>query len=374
MMIEVHLLQNLAPSNVNRDENGAPKATWFGGQPRHRVSSQAWKRAIRERWRGTVDPSLLAIRTRRVVDALRPYLADQPREEVAGVVSALFATSLKMEGEAASYLLFLSTQEWADLAALCRQHWDLLRAVATASTAKKEAPKLPAELRQGWARALAQGKAIDLALFGRMIADHGQAHIEAACSVAHAISVNRIPASDVDFFTAVDDLQPAGETGAAMVGQTEFVSSCLYRYACLDSAQLLANLGQERNLADQALRAFLDAFVRTVPGGKAHSMATFTPPSLVLGVAREGAPCQLSNAFARPVRASAERSMLEAAAEALDAYWAQVMALYGQEDVRRVVLAQVEPLPLSHLSQYRVPSLDEWIDTLARETWQEVAL
>ena len=54
--IEVHLIQNFAPSNLNRDDTGQPKSATFGGCRRARISSQSGKRAARMWWkeRGTV--------------------------------------------------------------------------------------------------------------------------------------------------------------------------------------------------------------------------------------------------------------------------------------------------------------------------------
>ena len=46
-LIAIHLLQNHAPSNLNRDDNGDPKDAFFGGVRRARISSQALKRSIR---------------------------------------------------------------------------------------------------------------------------------------------------------------------------------------------------------------------------------------------------------------------------------------------------------------------------------------
>jgi CRISPR system Cascade subunit CasC len=47
MFIELHILQNFAPSNLNRSDTGAPKDCEFGGHRRARISSQCLKRAIR---------------------------------------------------------------------------------------------------------------------------------------------------------------------------------------------------------------------------------------------------------------------------------------------------------------------------------------
>ena len=58
--IDVHALQTVPPSLVNRDDTGAPKTATFGGFPRQRVSSQSWKRAIRRYFETHLDSPNLA--------------------------------------------------------------------------------------------------------------------------------------------------------------------------------------------------------------------------------------------------------------------------------------------------------------------------
>ena len=68
LFAEFHLIQNFAPSNLNRDDTGAPKDAMFGGYRRARVSSQCFKRAVRT-WlhqSGLIDAELLGTRTRKL--------------------------------------------------------------------------------------------------------------------------------------------------------------------------------------------------------------------------------------------------------------------------------------------------------------------
>ena len=48
LYIDIHAIQTLPPSNINRDDAGNPKNAIYGGVRRARVSSQSWKRAIRQ--------------------------------------------------------------------------------------------------------------------------------------------------------------------------------------------------------------------------------------------------------------------------------------------------------------------------------------
>jgi len=84
-IIEIHALQNFAPSNLNRDDTGAPKDAFFGGTRRARVSSQCLKRSIRQHFSGLVEQKILvsddvAVRTKRVWNAITESLVKKGRD------------------------------------------------------------------------------------------------------------------------------------------------------------------------------------------------------------------------------------------------------------------------------------------------------
>jgi CRISPR system Cascade subunit CasC len=208
-------------------------------------------------------------------------------------------------------------------------------------------------------------KAVDLALFGRMVADAPERNVEAACQVAHAISTHRVNA-DLDFFTALDDLQPQGEPGAGMMGTVEFNSACMYRYALLDLVQLKNNLEGDAELALEAALAFLKASVQAVPSGKQNSMAAHNPPSLVMVVIRTaGVPWSLANAFQHPVTAGTpdQGGLVEQSIRRLDAYWGRLQAVYGTTGIQTSVALTVEDVPLSHVGR-RAANLKELLNAV----------
>jgi CRISPR system Cascade subunit CasC len=175
-------------------------------------------------------------------------------------------------------------------------------------------------------------KAADLALFGRMLADLQEQSVDAAAQVAHAISTHRVN-MEFDFYTAVDDRQPEDSAGADMVGTVEFNSACYYRYANVNFAILNENLGGDENLVKRTVRAFVRAFALSVPTGKQNSMAAHNPPSFILAVRRSSAPCNLSNAFVKPVHASGNTNLIEASVRALDEYWQKLTAKFGTDGI-----------------------------------------
>jgi CRISPR system Cascade subunit CasC len=373
MLLELHLLQNFAPSNLNRDDTGSPKDCDFGGFRRARISSQCQKRAIRQEFRrATLLPAEnLGVRTKHLAEAVAARLITQGRnEELARRVaeSAVVSLGLGLDDGETQYLILLGEDEIEAFATTCNLHWDALASGATGEKVTKKDAKAAAskELRSLLHAALNGHRAADLALFGRMLADLPGLNRDAACQVAHALSTNAV-SLEFDFFTAVDDLNPKEETGAGMLGTVEFNSSCYYRYANIDLGQLLVNLGGDIELSRATVRAFLQAAIHAVPSGKQNSFAAQNPPSLVLGVVREDGAWSLANAFVKPIRPRQDDDLIAESVQALDRYWGRLSGLYG---VNRIVTCGVAldveyASRLEALSEARVSNAPALIDQLA---------
>ncbi|MBE3098806.1 MAG: type I-E CRISPR-associated protein Cas7/Cse4/CasC [Planctomycetes bacterium] len=335
MFIELHIIQNFVPSCLNRDDTNAPKDCEFGGYRRARISSQCIKRSIRryfgENAEGLGVAGLLGQRTKLLASQLVDRLVAQgkDRDKALKVVSSVIEAAGLKTDEAAktSVLLFLGPDEMDRAAGLILKKWnELAAAQPSGHKAKEKAPppvNLSDVLREGT-------RAVDVALFGRMVAELPEARIvNAACQVAHAISTHRVD-MDMDFFTAVDDLQPREESGAGMMGVIEFNSSCFYRYALLDTRQLADNLGSDRALARTAALAFVQAAVHAIPTGRQNSMAAQNPPLYVRLIARDGgSPRNLANAFLAPVRPSEAKDLGQASIEKLEKHLADLKRMYG---------------------------------------------
>src|SRR5262249_27543747 len=132
MYIEMHILQNFAPSNLNRDDTGSPKDCDFGGYRRARISSQCFKRAIRTalREQKLLDAGHLSSRTKRLIDDLASRLAAHGHDEATarGVAqAALQSVGLKAKDDGKTeYLLFLGQKEIEAVAEVCATHWQTL--------------------------------------------------------------------------------------------------------------------------------------------------------------------------------------------------------------------------------------------------------
>ena len=392
MNVELHILQNLAPSNVNRDDTGSPKECQFGGSRRARISSQSWKRAIRDAF--TTSPLLSvehrAIRTKRIVEAIRDRLSTRKLPTEAERVAALLVEQVfKLEKGQTSYLLFLAPDELDAAAALCLDQWDILinvvhqrdeaehaekkrdEAEHTGKKREKAVIAPPIEIKNKFIKLLDGQHAADLALFGRMIADLPNKNVDAACQMAHAISTHSVNI-ETDYYTAIDDLQPTDMNGAGMIGTVEFASACFYRYTNIDTQQLLTNLGDDHELAQASLHAFLRAMVTTIPSGKQHSMAAYNPPSFVMAVVRETGNWSLANAFVRPIQAKENQDLVTGSITALDQYWGRLTAMYGKGSITASYVAMLEAVPLHSVvlqDTSPTPLLD--LDTLYMQVMHE---
>lgn len=377
-VVEVHILQNVAPANLNRDDTGSPKSAMFGGFRRARVSSQSQKRAVREAFHRLLPADNLATRTKRLLEELTKRLVNRGASETEArtvAQAALEGVGLGIkEGDATEYLLFMGNQEITKIADIAYEHWDQLLAIGQQTTegkgkAKKKAAKekLPNELKKAFASVFDGGRAVDLALFGRMLADRAEWNVDAAAQVAHAISTHKVD-REFDFYTAVDDLNPKEETGAGMMGDVEFYSATLYRYANINLDKLLENLQGDKDLTARGIRSFLHAFIETLPSGKQNTFAAHNPPDFVAITVRDGAPRNLANAFAKPVWRG-QQGLIASSVEALDRYLGKIERAYG--DTRRLAcfvnLSEAKPQNAGK----EAASLKEAIDTVMKpvEEW-----
>ena len=358
MKIELHLIQNFAPSCLNRDDTNTPKDCEFGGHRRARISSQCIKRSIRKSdvFAETVEE--VGVRTKLLNGQIEKRLTKSGKkaEEITAIVPT-FVTNLisKLDKDKTAVLLYLGKDEIERMEKALLSHWSKLDASAKTGKEMDEACKEVAkDFRSG-------SKAADVALFGRMMAEHPDFAIDAACQVAHAISTNKV-LMDMDFYTAVDDLQPEAETGAGMMGVVGFNSSCFYRYSLVDMEQLKENLGGDEELALKTLEAFLRASVVAIPTGKQNSMAAQNPPDAILAVVRENStPMSFANAFATPIRPTQDKSLVQASVEALDNYWGKLAKVYGENGVKVRPICLVEEAKLEALKDQQVSSFGELV-------------
>ncbi|MBV1916046.1 MAG: type I-E CRISPR-associated protein Cas7/Cse4/CasC [Pseudomonadales bacterium] len=267
--IQLHLLTAYPPSNLNRDDLGRPKTAIVGGTERLRVSSQSLKRA----WRTSDNfqealSNFQGTRTKRLGSKVFQHLLekDVPEKkatEWATAIAAVFGKNKKDTPLEIEQLAHVSPEEWS--------------AVMTLAEALAQEDRGPEDSELKLLRETP--KAVDIALFGRMLASSPAYNVEAAAQISHAFTVNPVKIED-DFFTAVDDLNTHEEdAGAGHMGDAGFGSGVFYIYCCINKDLLVKNLQGDESLANQTINALLQSAAKVAPTGKQNSFASraYTP-------------------------------------------------------------------------------------------------
>ena len=360
MLIEIHVIQNHAPSNLNRDDTGSPKECVFGGCKRARISSQCLKRTMRrsDAFRLAMEGHL-ATRTRRLPELVRAgmlkaglsqEMADIAAKKASGFGSkeATEQTNLRTK-----QTMFLTD---ADIAAVVQ----VLQAAAQEAASPAAFDKVPAKELQAKARQSGfRPISVDVALFGRMTTSEAFRDVEAACQVAHALSTHKVD-HEFDYFTAVDDLKEDSlaeneeEAGADMLGDVEFNSACYYKYLSVDFQGLIANLTGARigrkeispdeqhaaaDLAARAVTALLKAAITTTPTGKQNSFAAHQLPAAVLVEVRPTcSPVSYANAFVDPAFRGKDGDLLKVSLDKFAKHVAKLTAGFNLQSTGRFLL------------------------------------
>jgi len=373
MLIQIHILQNYAPANLNRDDTGAPKDATFGGYRRGRISSQCLKRSIR---RSAIfeevfaAQELLGVRTKSLparlkdelealgatkaeVDAILPRLAEIGRESAKGKGEEEEAKPATEDaGEAVAgqtkQLIFLGLDELRPMAekllAIYRKMGDKWKKAKIGDITKELGSSVP--------------RSVDIAMFGRMTTSEAFEDVQAAVQVAHAISTHALT-EEFDYYTAVDDL--SGQTGAGMIGDIEFNSSTYYKYFNVHWEGLVKNLGGDREVARRAVLALIEAAAVAQPSGKQNSFAAFNLPDLVaVEVSARNLPVSYANAFLKPVRPNSDATLMEASIDSLSTAVQKMSDVYGLQ-AQRAFLTTTDRKLHAALQCSSLAKLKEWV-------------
>ena len=322
--LQFHLLTPHPPSNPNRDDQGRPKMATVGGAPRLRLSSQSIKRALRmspeffEGLKGNMGQ-----RTKRLGEEIEKSLEGEPEgvraaaERVAAAFGKLESAKDPGRAQRSTTLAFVSPSEKETAIDMAR------RIVAGEVVAEgKELSKLVLQRADG---------AVDVAMFGRMMADTPDFNRDAAVQVSHAITTHRAQAQE-DYFTAVDDLNTRDvDAGAGHLGEHAFGSGVYYLYACVNCDLLVRNLAGDRDLAARSAEALARALATASPGGKRNSHANHPRASYVRVEAGREQPRDLTGAFFHPV---AETPWEQTSIEALEDMASKIDRAYGTGEDR----------------------------------------
>jgi len=368
LFVDIHVLQTVPPSCVNRDDTGSPKTATYGGVNRARVSSQCWKRSMRVAFRDLFNESELGIRSRVIEDAIAEEISElgEPIDNVK-LAYTLFKIAMdkqaknegkekdeKKEEEKAKKdtIRFISSAQIKQLADVAiknksslleiysREEKSKKNKAGTAVQKDKEDSKKEDEVKKDIKKkateALLENPSIDIILFGRMLAERPELNNDACAQVAHSISTHRVD-NEYDYFTAVDDLQKEGETGSAHIGTVEFNSSTLYRYATVAVHELYKNVNED---VTEVIKKFVKAFVCSMPTGKLNTFANRTLPDAVLITFRQDQPINLVGAFEKPVK-SKEGGYVEASAQAFVEHTNKVYSSFASKPKESLVVGEL---------------------------------
>lgn len=370
MLIGIHVIQNHASANLNRDDLGAPKTCYFGGVLRSRISSQCIKRSIRTSAEFT--ELLGGIRTRQLVKLIADGVKDRPdvrkrAEKILDLCGFKAKVEKKSDGDEAggnekSKMLVYTTREAIqEMVALLQHPGDLT----------------DEQLAQRFITLIAERTVVpDMALSGRMLEPDKSAKelwkafdttVEAALQVAHAMSTHEAR-PEVDYYVAADDI-PGEDAGAGMLGETMFASACFYKYFSIHWEALVRNLRGNEALAAHTVGAFIRGAALANPTGKQNSFAAHNHPDGML-VEICNTPISYANAFANPATRG-DRDIIAQSIAQLAQYVRDLDAGYGEPQQRfwfspnlRYPLCVVEDAREVALARNNVKSFDELVPSV----------
>lgn len=311
--IQLHLLTSYPPSNLNRDDLGRPKTAIHGGRQRLRVSSQCLKR----RWR-TSDlfeeafSDHMGTRTKEMGRHIYQRLIEEGVDEddaEAWAEDIIDQFGKRKRSRKDAPLRNLELEQLAHFSPEERD--DISSLVETVA----EEDRAPTDDELDLLRS--DHKAVDIGMFGRMLADSKEYNADGAVQVSHAITVHEAEVEG-DYFSAVDDLNDGfleavdelnaadapgarDDQGAAHLGEKEFGSGVFYLYVNIDRELLVNNLQEDEELADRAIRALTEAAATVAPSGMQNSYGSRARASYVLAERGTQQPRNLEAAFLSPV-------------------------------------------------------------------------
>jgi CRISPR system Cascade subunit CasC len=365
--LELHILQSVPVSCLNRDDLNSPKTAIFGGVQRARVSSQCWKRAIREMAKEMLPASYKGEGTRRMVYALTRRLVEKGMSDVASVAIAEkvadIIETLDSKKDEDGYLktktrMFFSESEYDAIVKTIVSSDEVKKSIkALESALQKNDDKEKENVMKTLNKILDKGpiaKAIksaqmkdaaDIALFGRMVANDHSLTVEAASMFSHAISTHKSD-NEIDFFAAIDDLQSKNDPGAAMTSTLEFNSATYYRFIALNLDMLadedhLKEIKREERI--EIVKTFIKSCLMAMPSARKNSMNGNALPGYIKCVVRdEGHPIQLVNAFENPVCPKDGKSVFEISVEKLNAEYLKINERWSLKEALCVTIQDSE--------------------------------
>lgn len=369
MKIEIHIIHSVPTSRLNTDRNGRPKTIIYGGYKRARISSQAQKRAARmfTDEHGLIDASQQAYRSRLIPQKAIEALRDNDTDETTAtllVTRAFAALGMKLNDNGQNeYMLFHSHRELHGFVAAIREHRKILLKTRTEAGGDKKVQqqKFPEPTRQALKSLFLTERALEVALYGRQLTDLPEGTVDGQVQVMHALSVHTV-LDEEDFFSAVDDYETHTHGASGMLREIGISAPTYYRMAAVNVGQLAVEVNSPEAALTGA-RAFIEAFVMTLPLGGRNSFSSLTIPQFVmLQRIDAGEALNMSPAFERPLITPPSISMSDRAVEILDGYIKRIERAYPRLQGRKRVCFNVTGVQTEIAPT--VDSLDQAISTI----------
>ena len=322
LYLDIHALQILPASCVNRDDTNTPKSEIYGGKQRARVSSQCWKKATRKYLKENRLESV-GLRTKKfkscVINELTGTYGFTDEDAEKAVTACIKASGVASDKEdAKATIAFFSEEEIRGFAKVIADNKDVALTKA-------------ADIKKSLLEAIKNNPSTDILLFGRMFAGEHSLDYDAACQVAHAFSVNEAR-SEYDYFTAVDDIPNESDNGSAYLDTKQFTDPILYRYANVNLSPSSELIRLDKANAASIARHFTEAFLLSMPTGSINGYANTTFPEYVVVTLRTDRPASFAPAFIKVVssddyEAEAEKKLTEYQEKIAKNYGAPVVTL-----------------------------------------------
>jgi len=319
----------------------------------------------------------LGVRTRKLPRKIIDILINKGKDEesainiVEKVLKRIFVEKKKKEfkideEKRTDVLLFINNDTPQKITDVILDDWDNFKAEKLSNSNEKKIDQIFNEIRNELN--------LDIALFGRMVASKADLNVDAACYVAHALSTHKVD-MEMDFYTAVDDLQEETESGAGMMGIIMYNSSCFYRYSVLDTNQLVSNLQGSEDFAVSVLKGYIESSINAIPTGKQTSMAAFSKPDFIMASIRSDQPWSLINAYADPAKVGIKDSdLINQSITKFEAYLKDMMELYGKPDNVDIHFCLTGERPIEYLDKIgtKHDSIKKLIDTIGESVNERV--
>lgn len=293
--INLHFIQSIPASLMNRDDTDSAKSITVGNVRRDRISSQSWKKAMRDTLRQqSIENGVWGVRTKRLPREVVDILVERGRDRdiaTAKTIRAFQASGISCHEEKPQTNVQLNVAETAKtvIADLVDAHFDEIQ------------DNVPDEVKTNLIKSFDPDRVVDIALFGRLITELKRApRIDGAVGVSHPFGVTSSTVES-DYWTSTDDIQNDEDAASGNLGVSDLTAPVFYRHIFVDTTQLEHNLAGTDIGINDVLHKLINVAITASPTGKQNSTSAHTLPSVVIAE-RSALNISAASAFTTPIK------------------------------------------------------------------------